>query len=39
MAAKKTTKKLRQGKKMSRVKPLSEFVVTKAIDKASLNVS
>jgi hypothetical protein len=39
MAAKKATKKLRQGKKMRRVKPLSEFVITKAIDKASVNVA
>lgn len=39
MAAKKTTKKLQQGKKMSRVKPLTELVITKTIDKASVNVS
>jgi len=39
MAAKKATKKLRQGKKMSSVKPLSEIVITKTFDKASVNVS
>jgi len=39
MAAKKATKKLRQGKKIGSVKPLSEFVITKTFDKASVNVS
>jgi hypothetical protein len=32
MTVKKSTKKLRQGKKMSSVKPLSEFVITKTAD-------
>jgi hypothetical protein len=35
MAAKKPVKKLQQGKKMSRVKPLSEIVITKYQDRSS----
>jgi hypothetical protein len=35
MAAKKPTKKLRQGKKMNSVKPLTEIVITKYQDRAS----
>jgi hypothetical protein len=35
MAAKKTTKKLRKGKKMGSVKTLSEFSITKTTDGAS----
>lgn len=35
MTAKKATKKRRQGKKMGRVKPLSEFVINKYQDRAS----
>jgi len=36
MASKKTSKKLRQGKKMGTVKPL-EFVITKSTDSSSPN--
>jgi hypothetical protein len=37
MAAKKTARKLRQGKKMSSVKPL-DIVITKTTDKGSTNL-
>jgi hypothetical protein len=37
MPAKRATKKLRQGKKMGSVKPLSEIVITKYSDKPSPN--
>jgi hypothetical protein len=37
MTAKRATKKLRQGKKMGSVKPLSEIVITKYSDKPSPN--
>jgi hypothetical protein len=37
MTAKKTTKKLQQGKKMGSVKPLSEIVITKYSDRPSPN--
>jgi hypothetical protein len=35
MAAQKSVKKLRQGKKMNSVKPLTEIVITKYQDRAS----
>jgi len=37
MAAKKTTKKLRQGKKMGSIKPL-DIVISKTADKGSPNL-
>ena len=36
MTAKKTTKKLRHGKKIGSVKPLSEIVITKTVDRPSV---
>jgi hypothetical protein len=37
MAASKPIKKLRQGKNMARVKPLTEIVIVKTADRSSAN--